>query len=466
MSSWRLPYGLAAGRGGATGLTDPLTADGFTWLRVYDAGTTFAATADTTAVSSWADRSANAVAAAQADGAKQPTVQTASGKKCVRFDATNDCLTMTLAPGVNAITVYAVFSAPSGTDRIVAEASANYSVNNGSWIMYRTAANKLAVGLKGASATSVEWTTDEAITTTPALAYGRYDMGLNRHEAMGGVGGLLNGDWSSLSTVTGAYNTGTFASFAVNIGSRNNGAALPLGGDLFQLWIASGRHNPGQRETVEQWLSDRTGASRTAIAGGIVFEGDSLTEGDAAFNDSYPEQLMEAVTMVGNYDWINTGLSGQTLVQMDADYATQILPFKSSSSAHSNTVVLWGGTNDMSSPGANQSAATTLTRFYAYADKIRADGFKLVGLTMIPRDDAAAPADFETKRLAFNTDVRANWASHFDALCDPALDSRFDEEADTLNATNYNADLVHLTATGYGAIAGMVETTLATIGIT
>ena len=84
---------------------------------------------------------------------------------------------------------------------------------------------------------------------------------------------------------------------------------------------------------------------------------------------------------------------------------------------------------------------------------------------MLPRSDTAAPADFEAKRTAFNADLRQTWASHFAALVDVAADPRIGDAGDELDPTYYDADRVHLKATGLAIVADLVQPTLASLGI-
>lgn len=416
------------------------------------------------AVSSWTDLSGNGRHATQATGGKQPvtTAGEKNGQNALVFDTTDDCLqtASTALTAGNQLTVYAVVKAASGTDRIIAEQSASYSTNAGSWVMYRSAADKVVAGVRGNTG-AIEWTTTATVTTSYRIVTARYDMGITRFETMAFIDGVRGGSWTTL-IAAGLPNTGNFAAHVLNIGSRNNGASLRLNGGIAELLIYAERHNAAQRKAVEAYLSAKYAIPVTVPASAIVFEGDSLTEGDQAFANAYPTVLMAALT--GNHDWINTGVSGQTLATMATDRAAQIDPFYSAGIAR-NVCVMWGGTNDMSTAGGNQTAATTLTRYYAHADALRTAGFSTIGLTMLPRSDAGIPGDFNTKRATFNTDVRANWASHLDALVDVAADTRIGDDGDSDDLTYYAADKVHLTIAGYQIIADLVAPALAAVGI-
>jgi lysophospholipase L1-like esterase len=163
--------------------------------------------------------------------------------------------------------------------------------------------------------------------------------------------------------------------------------------------------------------------------------------------------------------WYDTAISGQTALAARAAAPSRVSPLGRPEFGDKNVCGLWGGTNDMVSVGGNQSAATALARVYGYADDLRARGFAAVGLTMLPRSDAAAPADFEVKRAAFHADVRRNWASHFAALVDVAADSRIGDAGDELDPAYYDADRVHLNGAGLAIVADLVQPTLALLRI-
>ena len=415
---------------------------------------------DGAAISQWDDLSGNGRNATQADSAKRPLydVDGLNGHPCVVFDATNDALATasTQLTGGAKLTIYVVAQVASGSDRVLLEYSSRYNLNTGAFLVYRTSSNVLGVATW--QTTETVWRTTATLTTTPKIITARFDRTPINHTVIGMLDGAVGGD----EFTTGNSGGGNFGTYPLFIGSRDNGASLPLSGRIGEILIYADAHSPAERLQVEEYLSDRWGITSTAPGGFVVFEGDSLTNGAPVEEDAYPHHLMAALT--GNHDFVNVSVAGQTLAQMHSDIS-QVTGYYDPANSD-NVVVLWGGTNDMVSVGGNQTAATTLARFYNYADALRASGFSVVGLTMLPRSDAVAPADFEAKRTTFNTDVRANWASHFDALADVAADTRIGDAGDELDTTYYDVTEVHLNATGYQIVADIVETALATIGIT
>jgi lysophospholipase L1-like esterase len=75
----------------------------------------------------------------------------------------------------------------------------------------------------------------------------------------------------------------------------------------------------------------------------------------------------------------------------------------------------------------------------------------VVVCTMLPRTGTDA------ERAAYNTAIRANWATYADALADPAADARIGDNGDNADLTYYDADAVHLNDAGYAIAAAIIE---------
>ena len=188
----------------------------------------------------------------------------------------------------------------------------------------------------------------------------------------------------------------------------------------------------------------------------VVCEGDSLTLGTGAVAaSSYPAQL---ATLLGtSYGVINLGVGSETIDDM-ATHA-QLTDGMGWSAAGKNICVAWAGTNDIY--GA-ESGADAYADYVAYCAARQAAGFLVVAVTMLPRSGGSPPGDLETQRGTFNTSIRNNWATFANALADVAGSSLIGDAGDELNATYY-ADATHLNATGYGVVAGIVQTAIGTL---
>lgn len=180
----------------------------------------------------------------------------------------------------------------------------------------------------------------------------------------------------------------------------------------------------------------------------VVADGDSLTLGTGATNaatQSYPAQLK--TMCAGKVDVTNLGVTGHNAGQVPhAGYDT---PFKAARTK--NVYVLWIGTN-----------IASLTPAQAYADIVaacgtaRATGYKVLVGTIINRTDV----DNEAYRATLNASIRSGWNTIADGLVDFAADSRLGGVTAANSTVWFNADKVHLNASGYTIIANIVKTAI------
>jgi lysophospholipase L1-like esterase len=189
----------------------------------------------------------------------------------------------------------------------------------------------------------------------------------------------------------------------------------------------------------------------------IVTVGDSLSK-DVAYSaaNQYPGQL---ATLYGAAaDITNSGVGGQTVVQMQANIATQANAFFLVGQ-RPNVAVVWGGTNDLDF--GTQDATKTYNSIVAYCQSLRAYGFFVAVLTLLPRTDAGFPSNFEANRQTVNTNLRNNWQTFANTIYDCAADNRFSDSTNTA----YFRDLVHLTVAGYAIIAAGVKAAIDPLGL-
>ena len=130
---------------------------------------------------------------------------------------------------------------------------------------------------------------------------------------------------------------------------------------------------------------------------------------------------------------------GGCLLQIPSIAASDLAALKG---ANEGVVIVWIGTNDILTNG--QSGATTESRLNTYCTTLKNAGCKVIVTTL------SAFVTNNTERVAYNTAMKANFASYANAIV------RLDEQAnlsDSTNTTFFEADGVHLTDAGY-AIAG------------
>lgn len=186
-------------------------------------------------------------------------------------------------------------------------------------------------------------------------------------------------------------------------------------------------------------------------AANLVFTGDSLTQ--AA---TYPNAVVAGLTT--GCAMTNVALIGATMEGLIVADVTAVDPLLSPGS--SNAVFVWAGTNDLFF-GATAAATEGFIQAYCLARKA-AGWDKVLIATILPRSNVGTPVGFEAARVAVNIWLRAHWTEFADALMDFSADSRIGEEDDDENAFFY-ADLVHMTATGYGIVAGIALNAYATL---
>ncbi|PKN93028.1 MAG: hypothetical protein CVU44_11390 [Chloroflexi bacterium HGW-Chloroflexi-6] len=188
-----------------------------------------------------------------------------------------------------------------------------------------------------------------------------------------------------------------------------------------------------------------TSNAMNALIYGVVFEGDSLTDGlQPAPQTPYPNQCVDLLTAYP--DWWNISTSGHTAAQIATQGAAADALYKSSYGK--NVFVLWAGTNDILN---GVSAADTFASIVSSCAGRKAAGFKTVVLTLHPMAHALLSPAEEVQRLALNSLINAGHAS-IDKVRDISILPNLQNPA---NMTFFQ-DGVHLTSAGYAEVAGPV----------
>lgn len=166
----------------------------------------------------------------------------------------------------------------------------------------------------------------------------------------------------------------------------------------------------------------------------LVFDGDSRTEGwGQSRNSPWVRKILQSLSTPVYAT--NMGVGGQLLNAMAVNVAARVAVQYSASYAK-NIVIMGGpGINDFTN---GRSAAQVQTDFTTYANGINANQ-KLIAST-VPIRDTSTTAQNDA-RVAFNTWLRANWATYADALVD--LDALFP----TWSASDF-ADISHFNDAG------------------
>jgi lysophospholipase L1-like esterase len=257
------------------------------------------------------------------------------------------------------------------------------------------------------------------------------------------------------------------------LGSWNLGldGSTYLYGSMSQGIVVPRAVSTSERDALMAWAKAQTvplayPLDRTLVAG----VGDSITRGTGAvygqvylplaiYNLRATKPLVEMSNCaIGGTGVTNILRAGSTLVRAQAFY---------NAGRVKNVMVVFLGTNDLANSNGvaytlNGTGAPDGAGLYAACDAARAQGWKVIICTMLPRgDNPGFEATFNAQRATFNADVRANWSSHADALCDFALVSGMGADGDSNNATNYNSDKIHPTTVGQGLLEPTYRTALA-----
>jgi lysophospholipase L1-like esterase len=415
---------------------------------------------DGDAISTWIDSSGLGNNAAQSTPARKPTykVNQKNGKPAVKFTgASNNALG---TPAIDfsttqALTIFIVMSSngiPSANDQYILTLGSDYfGAQDELAILRKKTTGKMYSVHSGAATDAFQSSrdpsgyisfcavNDKSIVQTGAPFY-------QIHEAWNYIDGLSsNGSTGG----NGGENTNTFGNKPIYVGAFHGGTGPVWGFDGYvaEVIIYARNLTDSERNQVDVYLKNKY--ALTHANGQIVYIGDSMTTGENT-PTAYPYQLM--ALLGGDWNWGNYGMSGQTLDNMINRNTTWITPWSNFNPAK-NIAVLWGGTNDIL---FGASAATTYTRLTTYANTLRAAGFTVVVLTMLPRSDATFPVGGEAIRQTYNTSIRNGYASFADALVDVASDSRIGDIGDELDLTYYTSDKVHLNDTGCGVVAALV----------
>ena len=192
--------------------------------------------------------------------------------------------------------------------------------------------------------------------------------------------------------------------------------------------------------------------------GVIVFDGDSLTAGSEA-TDPYPSQVMRK--MDSGICWYNLGIGGLRIKDILAMAPTRV-DRRFNSRLGRNVVVVWAGTNDLAL--WNHMASAVFERLEQYCLDRRQQGFTVLVLTMLPRNDKLCLPGFEDKRQSVNRRLRTTWPDFADGIVDVAADPVLGWVGCEKDLRYWVKGGVHLTNKGLGLVATHVREGLLELG--
>jgi len=175
--------------------------------------------------------------------------------------------------------------------------------------------------------------------------------------------------------------------------------------------------------------------------GGIVFMGDSITEGWLTTSPEYWEE---------NPRYINRGYSGQTTAQMLLRFRQDVINLKP------KAVVILAGTNDIAGNTGVTAIENTAENIFAMADLAKAHTIKVIIASVLPAADypwkrGIAPADKIVKLNGYlHAFAKANGHSYLD------LHTAMKTEDNGMKPT-LTYDEVHCTKEGYTIIQPLMD---------
>lgn len=162
----------------------------------------------------------------------------------------------------------------------------------------------------------------------------------------------------------------------------------------------------------------------------FMFEGDSITEGNAIGGFKYSDTfktlryaskrgVVRNVAVGGS--WITGNPTGDNIVDRYATLVYPHRPAKNGGNGGSTAyLILMIGTNDLSVDYGNKDADTVVSQLTSYIDTARADGFTVLLQTITPRQiDAGWTIQAEQYRLDVNRRIK-NREIPYDIMCDTA----------------------------------------------
>jgi hypothetical protein len=242
----------------ASAIFTPLDLPGLVGWWDADDASTFTYSSGTF-ISQWDDKSGKGYHLVQSTGANQPDRSgTINGRSSVVFDGSNDSFSVTNfdMTGGQQFSVAAVFTAASGSDRVIAEHTADLNNTSGAWLFFRVGNNTVELAKRGQTALLyAAFATTGTVTTAAKTFVGTHDGTLSTNETSGWLDGSGAG-----SPVINANTNANNVSATLFVGARG-GTSLFLNGQIAELIITTSVLTTGERETLQTYLKDKWGTA-------------------------------------------------------------------------------------------------------------------------------------------------------------------------------------------------------------
>ena len=210
-----------------------------------------------TSVSAW-NSIVGSYSLTQGTALNQPSRSgTVNGLSSVVFDGSNDSLSVAnfdLTPGGQAFSVWAVLTATSGANRVIAEQSTDFNNVAGAFLLIRSSVNKVDLNKRGAGVGDYSgFTSDGTLTTTAKAIVASHNGALSTDETELRLNASTAG--------TRPFNNNTNSNNVINtlfVGARA-GTSLYLNGQICELGFTTTVLTAAEVQGLERYLIDKWG---------------------------------------------------------------------------------------------------------------------------------------------------------------------------------------------------------------
>nr|DAL11090.1 MAG TPA_asm: hypothetical protein [Bacteriophage sp.] len=201
--------------------------------------------------------------ATQATAASRPTYQVdGNGKPYLSFDGVDDFLvTPTITPGTDKAQVFAgVRKLSDATNGVIAEHSADWNSNNGSFLFYTGIGNAAGPNYSSSSRGNAAAALGQFAVSAGSFAAPITGVVTATHDIAGDLSAVRVNGAASGTNGTADKGTGNFLAYPAYIG-RRGGTTLPFNGRIYSLITRFGANLTAQQiSDTETWVNGKTGA--------------------------------------------------------------------------------------------------------------------------------------------------------------------------------------------------------------
>jgi len=202
----------------------------------------------------------------------------------------------------------------------------------------------------------------------------------------------------------------------------------------------------------------------STAAGSIICFGDSITDGTGSTLDGYDRwhdilglRLLIDSKSKKRFGVVNEGIGGNRIIHPPAasPLAVDRLDRDVLSRSGADTVIFFEGTNDVA---GGATAEEVIGGAQQIIDRVKAAGLQIIGVTMIPRHNAAWTAFMTEQRHIINDWIRNQ--AKFDAIIDFDAIVRDPNNPDLINPILDLGDHIHPNPLGYLVIGSTIDMSL------